>query len=177
MKFLNVLEFLADIFKSYSKVDDTPLNVGEVMNLWTMLVATEHFMNSEEVAHNTAKDEDLKVKIRDLCNSYHKVMINDIKEILLKDGVELPGPPPEKPVTGIDVPSGARMTDEEIANLVVFNLVWAINFCSRGLTESVRADVGMLFSKWIVEKTAFSLIIKNLLTEKGWIKLPPVFKK
>lgn len=174
---MNALEFLADIFKSYSKVDDTPLNVGEVMNLWTMLVATEHFMSSEEVAHNTAKDKDLREKIRDLSENFHKVMINDIKEILLKDGVEIPGPPPEKPVTEIDVPSGARMSDEEIANLVVFNLVWAIKFCARGLTESVRADVGMLFSKWIVEKTAFSVTIKNLLTEKGWIKLPPAFKK
>jgi hypothetical protein len=173
---LNTLEFLADIFKSYSQVKETRLNVGEVMNLWTMLTATEHFMSSEEVARNTVKDEALRKKITDLSENYHQMVISEIKKILLDEGVELPPSPIEKPKIVLDLPIAGRMTDEEAANLIVFNLVWAINFCARALTESVRADIGTLFAKYIVEKTAFSLTVKTLMAEKGWIRIPPVYK-
>jgi hypothetical protein len=173
---LNKLEFIKDLFKEYSKIDDAPLNTLEVANLWTMLTATENFMSSEMVAHNTAQDEELREKIRDLSENYHKVIIHEIKDILLKENVELPPPPSDKPLAKLDVPAGARMTDREIANLIVFNLVWAIKFCARGLTESVRADVGTLFTKWIMLKATFALTLKTLIAEKGWIKVPPKFK-
>lgn len=173
---MNILELVSDIFKSYSKVDDTPLQVGEVMNLWTMLVATENFLNSEKVAYNSVQDEDLRNKMKDLMENYHAVVIKEISHLLLDEGIELTEPPSKKPEIRLDLPNGGRMTDEEVANLIVFNLVWSINHLTRGLTESTRTDVGKLFARFIIEKTVLSTSMKTLMTEKGWIKIPPYFK-
>ena len=173
---MNPLELVTDIFKSYSKVDRSPLHVGEVMNLWTMLAATENFANSEIIALNKVKDKELAAKMRDLIENYHKPVIKEIKDILLSEAVDLPREPIEKPYVKIEAAPGESMTDEEVANFVVFNLVWAINYCSRGLTESVRADVGTFFIKLIVQKSAFSVTMKQLITEKGWLKSPPAFR-
>ncbi|HJV31815.1 MAG TPA: DUF3231 family protein [Bacillales bacterium] len=163
------------MFQTYKETNDSSLHVGEVMNLWTFLTATENFLNSEEVTLNKVKDKDLVKKMNELNENLHKPIIKDIKELLLKEGVLLPQEPVEKPQIKLEVPPGGKLTDEEVANFVVFNLVWAIKFCARGLTEAVRADVGSLFTKAIVQKAAFSLIMKELMTSKGWLKVPPPY--
>jgi hypothetical protein len=173
---MNPVELLADIFKSYSKVDNSPLHVGEVMNLWTMLAATENFVNSEQISLNYVQDNELAAKLKDLIENYHKPVIKEIKEILLREDAEVPREPVEKPKIKLDLPLGGRMTDEEVANFVVFNLVWAITFCARGLTESVRADIGTFFVKLIVQKSTFSVTLKQLMVDKGWLKKPPVYR-
>jgi hypothetical protein len=173
---MNILEIVGDIFKTYKETNNSPLHVGEVMNLWTFLTATENFTNSEQIVLNKVEDKELAQKINDLIENFHKPIMKDIKQILLTEGVELPQEPVEKPQLKLDVPPGGSMTDEEVANFVVFNLVWAIKFCARGLTESVRADVGTLFVKAIVEKAAFSLTLKELMASKGWLKVPPLHK-
>ena len=171
----NPLTVIADAFKSYSKVPDIPLSVNEVSNLWMFLTATENFMSSEAVAYNIVKDEDLRKSMKDLIDNYHKKVITDTKAILLAEGVPLAHPPADKPLIKMEVPSPARMSDEEVANLVVFNLVWAIKHCSRGLVESTRADVGALFGKYIAQKTLYSLTLRQLLYDKGWLKVPPPY--
>ncbi|HJV45835.1 MAG TPA: DUF3231 family protein [Bacillota bacterium] len=173
---MNILEIATDILKSYKESNDTALHVGEVMNLWTFLTATENFTNGEEVNLNKVKDEELREKMIDLIENLHKPIIKDIKKLLLNEGVELPRNPVEKPQIQLDAPPGAKLTDEEVANFVVFNIVWAIKFCARGLTESVRPDVGALFTKAIVEKAAFSLTLKQLMADKGWLNVPPPYK-
>ena len=173
---MNVIELVSDIFTNYKQTNNSPLHVGEVMNLWTFLTATENFTNSEEITLNTVEDQDLKKKMNELVENYHKPIINEIKTLLLKEGVELPQGPSEKPDLKLNLPAGGKMTDEEVANFVVFNLVWAINFCARGLTEAVRADVGTLFVKAIVQKAGFSLTLKQLMTDKGWLHVPPQYK-
>lgn len=173
---MNIFEIITDAFKSYTQSANTSLHVGEVMNLWTFLTATENFINSEEISGNKVEDKELKQKIDDLIENLHKPIIKELKGILLNAGVELPQPPVEKPLLHLEVPPGGRMTDEEVANFVVFNVVWAIKFCARGLTESVRADVGQLFAKAIIQKTAYSLTLKQLMADKGWLKIPPLHK-
>ncbi|RKD25159.1 hypothetical protein BEP19_04515 [Ammoniphilus oxalaticus] len=153
-----------------------PLHIGEVMNLWTFLTATENFMNSELVALNTVENPQLRRKMLELIEGYHKPIIIDIENLLLSEGVELPKKPVEKPQLKMSVPAGGKMTDEEVANLVMFNLVWAINFCGRGLTEAVRQDVATLFVKAIVQKAGFSVTLKQLLMEKGWLTYPPPYR-
>lgn len=173
---VNLIELVTDVFKNYKNLHDSPLHVGEVMNLWTFLTATENFTNSELIALNKVEDPQLKEKMVDLIENYHKPITTEIKQLLLNEGVELPQPPSEKPQMKIDVPPGGKMTDEEVANLVVFNLVWAMQFCARGLTEAIRPDVGQLYVSAIVQKAGFSLTLKQLLMEKGWLKFPPPYR-
>lgn len=170
---LNWMEVVADLVKGRKQAKQMPLHVGEVMNLWTFLTATENFANSEIVALNSVEDKQLREKMEELIEKFHQPAIAEVKKLLLEENVELPKGPTEKPRQKVNEPPAGTMTDEEIANLVMFNLVWAINFCSRGLTESIRQDVGALFAKAIIQKSAFAVTLKQLLIEKGWIKVPP----
>ncbi len=171
---MNLLEFVADVFKSRADTKEKPLTVNEVANLWTFLTATESFMNSEMSQYNFVQDKELKDKIKDLSENLHAVVISEIKTLLLKEGVQLPQQPVEKSQLDVFVPASTRMSDAEVGNMLAFNLVWAMNFCARGLTEAVRSDVGTIFLKYMIQKAAFSVTLKTMLMEKGWIKIPPL---
>jgi hypothetical protein len=145
---MNLFDLVESVYKAYSKVDDTPLHVGEIMNLWTMLTATQNFANMEEVCLNIVEDKELKEKMRDLVENYHKPIMKHIEDLLIQGGVSTAQPPKKKPPLQKMIPSEGGMTDEEIANMVVFNLVWAIKHCARSITESVRADVGQ-YLHWL----------------------------
>jgi hypothetical protein len=171
---MNLFDLVESVYKAYSKVDDTPLHVGEIMNLWTMLTATQNFANMEEVCLNIVEDKELKEKMRDLVENYHKPIMKHIEDLLIQGGVSTAQPPKKKPPLQKMIPSEGGMTDEEIANMVVFNLVWAIKHCARSITESVRADVGQLFTLAVMQKTAFAATLRSLMAERGWLKVPPI---
>lgn len=173
---MNLFELIESIYKAEFKVDDTPLHVGEIMNLWTMLTATQNFNNMEEIFLHIVEDTQLREKMQDLIENFHKPLINEIEHILIKGGISTSQPPNKKPPLQKMIPNEGRMTDEEVANLVVFNLVWAIKHCARSLTESLRADVGQLFTKAIMQKTAFSATMRLLMADKGWLHTPPMLK-
>lgn len=173
---MNVLEVLKDAFAPFMDGEKKPLHVGEAMNLWFFLAQVEEALRIEQVAYNSTKDHELKEKLGDLIHNVHKPIVKEVKDFLLKESVPLPKVTPEKPL--IDhpdqtVPEWARMLDEEIASFVVYKIILGINVAARGLTEAVRADVGMMFLKYIATKVTFSLTFRRLMEEKGWMKIPP----
>lgn len=68
-----------------------------------------------------------------------------------------------------------KMTDEEITNLLLFNLRIGIHSAARGLTESVRSDVGMMFAKYQFMKMSFSIRLKDIMKRRGWLHTPPSY--
>lgn len=173
---MNLFEVAYDIFKPFVDGKKKPLNVLEVSNLWFFLGITNNTMRNEELAYNIAQDNELKQKLKDAEN-IHKTIAEEISKLLKEEGVPLPQDTPEKP-SGVfqDIPEGAKLTDEEIANLISFNLLLGVNYASRGLTESIRADVGLLFFKVIIKKTALGLTLKQLLDKNNWLRVPPYYK-
>lgn len=84
---------------------------------------------------------------------------------------------PEKPLGDFkDIPEGAKLNDEELANLLSYNLAAGVTYATRGLTESIRADVGLLFSKVIMKKTIAGLQVKQYLEQNEWLRIPPYYK-
>jgi Protein of unknown function (DUF3231). len=73
------------------------------------------------------------------------------------------------------IPLGAKLTDEELVNLMAFNLVLALMYGMRGLTESVRPDIGFLYAKCIAREMAFSVTLKDLMQKRGWLQIPPAY--
>lgn len=146
------------------------------MNLWFYLNGVEQSLRSDQVAYNTAVDTELKGKMEDLMHNIHSPMIVELKEFFKKEGIPLPETTPEKlPGDYKTLPEGAKLTDEEIANLVVFNLVVGIDSAVKGQTESIRADVGYLFLKYQLMKVTFSLSFRAMMEEKGWLRIPPYY--
>lgn len=175
---MNLLEIAKDAFGPFLDNEKKPLNVGEVMNLWFYLLGTEQTLRGDQVAYNTCKDKDLKIKIEDIINNVHRPMIEELTEFFKKEGIPLPETTPEKNMGEYKtLPEDAVMGDEELANLIIYNLVVGITAATRGITESVRADVGYMFLKYFMMKVTFSITFKKLLEDKGWLNEPPYYSQ
>lgn len=175
---MNPFEVLYDSFKPFLDGEKRPLNVLEVGNLWMYLAGVENTMRNEEIAYNTAQDKELKQKLKDARENVHQPIVQDIKKLFQNEGVPLPNSTPEKPVGEYkNIPEGVKLTDSEIANLVSFNLLLGLTYGMRGLSESVRADVGLLYAKIIARKMPFAITFKDLMVKRGWIQVPPDFKQ
>ncbi|MDQ0973778.1 hypothetical protein QFZ31_003656 [Neobacillus niacini] len=174
---MKVLELIQDIFQPFMDGKKRPLNVMEVSNLWFFLLGTETTMRNEEIGINLAQDPELKQILKDIKETVHIPIRDELKEFLMKEGVPFPQSTPEKPAVDFkDISEGAKLNDEELANLMSYNLAMGVNYASKGLTESIRADVGLMFSKIIVRKTTAGLIMKQYLDRHEWLRIPPYYK-
>jgi hypothetical protein len=177
--FLNMklFELIQDVFQPFMDGEIRPLNVMEVSNLWFFLLGTETTMRSEEIGYNLAQDPELKQILKDIRETVHIPIRDELKEFLMKEGVPFPQSTPEKPVGDFkSIPEGAKLNDEETANLMSYNLSMGVNYASKGLTESIRADVGLIFSKIILKKTTAGLTVKQYLDKHEWLRIPPIYK-
>ncbi|MDU0205138.1 MULTISPECIES: DUF3231 family protein [Paenibacillus] len=174
---MNIMEVLGDAIKPFLDGEKPPLNVGEVMNLWFYFTATDQTMRGEQVSFNITEDPELKEKLQEVINDVHRPILDEITAFLKNEGIPMPEASPDKPVGDFrHIPVGSKLSDEEIASLLSFNLVLGINYGCRGLTEAVRPDVAALFAKFQMKKIIFSLTLKDLLMRKGWLKAPPYYR-
>lgn len=174
---MNYFEVFKDAFVPFIDGKKKPLNVGEVMNLWFYLIGTNQTLRIDQIAFNTTKDAELKAKLEEVINEVHNPMIKELTMFFKQEGIPLPETTPEKPFDhGLkELPNEIKMTDEEIANLLVYNLFIGINAAVRGLTESVRADVGMMFAKYQMMKVTYAITLKDLMKKRGWLHVPPYY--
>lgn len=174
---MNIMEVLNDAVKPFLDGEKPPLNVGEVMNLWFYLTATEQTMRGEQVSFNIVEDEELRDKLEDVINNVHRPIFTELTAFLQAEGVPLVEMTPDKPIGDFrHIPDGSKLSDAEVASLLSFNIVLGINYACRGMTESVRPDVAAMFARFQIKKLTFSIVLKDLLVKKGWLKVPPTYK-
>jgi len=173
---MGLFEVTYDIFKPFMDGVKKPLNVMEVSNLWSFLVICNNTICNEEVAYNIAQDSELKQILKD-AKKIHQTTADEITKLLKEEGIPLPQDTPEKPTVDFgNIQEGAGLKDDEIANLMSYNLVLGVTYSTRGLTESIRADVGLLFFKVIIKKTALGLTLKQLMEKHNWLRVAPYYK-
>jgi hypothetical protein len=173
---MNIFEVVIDAIKPFADGKKPPLHVGEVMNLWFYLTGVEQTLRADQISFNIVQDKELKEKLGDIIDNVHKPMIQNISEFMQNEGIPLPKTTPEKSVGDYrDIPEGAKLTDEEIANLISYNLVVGIISACRGITEAVRPDVAMMFVKYQATKIAFGVTFKDMMVKKGWLLVPPYY--
>ncbi|MDN3015709.1 DUF3231 family protein [Paenibacillus sp. BSR1-1] len=172
----NILESIAAIIKNF--VDEEPkphLHVGEVMDLWIAFTAFHEAHALYQVGLNTTTDPDLKhVLKKALAGSKEDTL--RIGNFLLKEGVPLPLINPKKPISKPDaVPEGVKLNDDEIANLISVKVATSITFCAQAMSKTIRTDVGLMFFLIQVNLMKFGAPLKNLMKEKGWLRIPPKY--
>ncbi|CAG7620222.1 hypothetical protein PAESOLCIP111_02258 [Paenibacillus solanacearum] len=173
---MNILETITEAIKPFLDGEKPPLNAAEVMNLWFYLTATEQTLRGEQVSFNIVHDPELREVLEDMINNVHNPIRTELTQFLREEGVPLPQSTPEKPIGDFrSIPEGSRLSDEECANLMLFNLVLGVNYACRGMTESVRADVAARFAKYLAMKMALAMKLKNVASKKGWLMQPPAF--
>ncbi|WP_438447017.1 DUF3231 family protein [Gorillibacterium sp. sgz5001074] len=173
---MHVLELLKDSIKPFLDGKKPPMNVAEVMNLWFYFTATEQSLRGEQISFNIVQDPDLRAKMQEVINEVHRPIHKELTEFMQAEGIPLPKSTPEKPITELrDIPLGGRLTDEEVANLTSFNIVLGIQYACRGMVEAVRPDIAAMFVRFQMKKAAFAIPFRELLSQKGWLQVPPAY--
>ena len=171
---MNYLEIAYDIFKPYVDGEKKPLNVLEVANLWLFLAISNNTLRNEEIAYNLAQDSELKQKLKTVKEDIHLPIAEEISRLLKEEGIPLPEDTQVKPLSDFhNIPYGAKLNDEEIANMMSFNLLIGVTYATRGMTEAIRADIGQLFFKVVLKKTAFGLTVKEMMRKRNWLRMAP----
>jgi len=133
-------------------------------------------MRGEQVSYNIVEHPKLKEKLKEVIEEVHGPILRELNDFLHKEGIPIPEIPPDKPVGDYrHIPEGAKLSDEEVASLLSFNLVLGINYACRGMVEAVRPDVATMFAQFQMKKLTFSIALKELLMKEGWLKIPPPY--
>ncbi|MDQ0201222.1 DUF3231 family protein [Neobacillus ginsengisoli] len=172
---MNYFEVLYDTFKPFLDDEKKPLNTLEVSNIWLYAGMGTNTLRLEEVWINSIQDNELKEKVKDVF-LVHKEIVKELNEFLLNEGIPLPKPSAPKPIGDYKgIPEGVKFTDEEIANLLSYNLLVAMMHGMRVMTESIRADVGFMLSKFLIKHLTISIPLKQLMLERNWIQEAPPY--
>ncbi|MDD9270224.1 DUF3231 family protein [Paenibacillus sp. GCM10023248] len=172
----SILKAVNSLIKTF--IDDEPkppLHVGEVMDLWKYLVFIEEAIVLEQIGRNTTTDSDLISLLTDaidMCSTHS----NRIKKFMEEEGVPIPPLPEDKTKSSPNaVPMGAKMTDDEIANILSAKLLLAFKECARSMTETYRNDIGLKWAGFMLEHAKFGAELKTTMRKRGWIKVPPQY--
>jgi len=172
---MNYFKVLLDTFKPFLDGEKKPLNTLEVGNIWMYTGMGQSTLRLEEIWLNTIEDQELRKIIHEIFLT-HREIVNDLQEFLVKEGVPLPKASAVKPIGDFRyIPEGAKYTDQEIANLMSFNLLIAMTHGVRTFTESVRADVGFMFLKFLIKHMSVAVPLKQFIIERGWIQEAPPY--
>lgn len=171
----NVLEAAVDVMKSLIDDDKQPIHIGEAMLCWTYIAAIGEFNNYVKIGLNTTEDEELKEALHDaikLCGSQR----DRLQKFMVKEGIQLPEMAQLKPdADSNSIPSGVKLTDDEIANALSIKVASAILECATGIAQAIRTDVGLMWAEFQQEQMIYGAPLKQLLKKRGWLKQPPFY--
>ncbi|WP_248925532.1 DUF3231 family protein [Paenibacillus hamazuiensis] len=172
----NILESVAHLFKTLvDNQPEPPINVGEVMDLWKYLAYIEEAIVLEQIGRNTTTDADL-LKLLDEAVAICSSQSERIKKVMEVAGIPIPASPGDKPRSEAGaVPMGAKMNDDEIANILAAKLLLVSKECCRSMMEAVRSDIGLMWANLLYEQAKFGAILKEKMRERGWLKSPPPY--
>lgn len=172
----HTLEALLKVVHSF--IDDEPkpnLHIGEAMSCWMYYGMLKEAITFEEIGLNSTKDPELLNMIEKSIAGAHS-QADRLEKFMRNEGVQLPPVSEPKPKSNPDeIPHGAKMTDDEIANAVSIKLYAAITFCATSAAQSVRNDVGLMFLEFQVEAMKYGALLKSIMKKRGWLKLPPPY--
>lgn len=152
-----------------------PLHVGEVMSCWVYLTIMDEANVYIQIGLNTTTDDDV---IKILKESLHQCDAQGkrFQEFMKVEGIHLPPTSEQRPNSEPnEVPLGTKLTDDEIMNGLSIKTVAAIMHCAAAASQSIRNDVGTLFTECMLEKMKFGVNLKELMRKRGWIKVPPYY--
>ncbi|MEY9091887.1 DUF3231 family protein [Paenibacillus sp. RC84] len=153
---------------------DEPMHYGEIFSVWQASMVAKGAVSCYQAFLNHAGDKDLK-KLLDAQIDQAKLEIKECDKLLTDNGIATTPQLPDRPSVKLeDIPVGARFTDPEIAAKISADTALGLVACSQVMGQSIREDIGALFAKYHVTKTALGFKILQLSKEKGWLLPPPL---
>ncbi|MFS0869196.1 DUF3231 family protein [Paenibacillus xylanilyticus] len=151
-----------------------PMHYGEIFSVWQCSMVAKGAVSCYQAYLNHAGDKDLKKVLDDLLDQA-KLEIKECDTLLTENGIAPAPTLPERPPVKLeDIPAGARFTDPEIAAKAAADTALGLVAASQAMGQSIREDIGALFAKYHVTKTALGVRILQMNKEKGWLIPPPL---
>ncbi|OBZ15343.1 DUF3231 family protein [Bacillus sp. FJAT-26390] len=153
---------------------DEPMHYGEVFSVWQASTVAKGSISCYQAYLNHAGDKELK-KVLDALIDQAKLEIKELDALLTDNGIAATPVMPERPSVKLeDIPVGARFTDPEISAKIAADTSMGLVACSQVMGQSIREDIGALFAKYHITKTALGLKILEMSKDKGWLIPPPL---
>jgi hypothetical protein len=128
-----------------------------------------------QIGLNTSNDDDV-IKILTESLKQCDVQGQRFKELMKTEGIHFPRTSEQRPDSDPNgVPLRVKMTDDEIMNGLSMKTMAAVMHCAASASQSIRNDVGMLFTQCMFEKMKFGVELKEIMRKKGWITVPPYY--
>lgn len=151
-----------------------PMHYGEIYHVWMASWVAKGAVSCYQAYLNHTGDKDLKKLLDDLIDQA-KVEIKECDAMLIDNGIAPAPMLPERPPAKLeDIPVGARFSDPEIAAKISADSALGLSACSAVMGNSIREDIGALFAKYHLAKTALGVKALQLSKEKGWLVPPPL---
>ncbi|MFD0618771.1 DUF3231 family protein [Paenibacillus sp. GCM10027629] len=153
---------------------DEPMHYGEIFSVWSASIVARGAVSCYQAYLNHSGDKDLK-KILEALIDQAKLEIKECDTLLTDNGIPTAPIMPDRPSANLeDIPVGARFSDPEIAAKIAADTSIGLVACSQAMGQTIREDIGALFAKYHITKTALGLRILQMTKEKGWLIPPPL---
>ena len=169
------MNFLQSLFQS-AQQPSTPPHVGEAFNLWTYYVSVQESRVLAVMMLNHTNDNELKEMIEQFVADLLAPQIKQLSDLLRNEGIDMPPGTGDKPKANEQhIPPGAKMTDMEIANMLIVKVNGLLMFCFMGLFSALRDDLAATFFKFQGDVLTHAYMLKKLMQKRGWLITPPFF--
>lgn len=153
-----------------------PLHVGESFFIWRQYVATMEGKTLCQTLLSHTKDSELREFITDFLTEVEEPQIKDLAEFMKQEGVEFPALVMEKSnTTAQEIPAGAHFSDQECCHLLIGKVEVLMLYSFLGLTQTLRDDLALQFSRSMATLARYGSILKRLADRRGWLLHPPPF--
>jgi hypothetical protein len=172
----NIFETLVDYIRTtLDNEPKSPPHIGEAMSCWLYFTALAEEVPVLESALNTTTDDELIILVqegKELGNN----QLKRIQDFMINEGIPLSRTSESKPKSQPNsVPLGVKLTDAEIANGLSFKIQTNIVMCATNMSQSVRSDIGLMWTNFLYEKSILGFKLKTIMRKRGWIKVPPYY--
>ncbi|MDF2626486.1 MAG: hypothetical protein K0R39_317 [Symbiobacteriaceae bacterium] len=169
------MNFLQSLFQSANQ-PPTPPTIGEAFNVWTYYVAAKECRTLTMMMSNHTNDIEQKQLIEHLISEVLEPQIKQMTDFLRNEGIPMPPGSGDKPKANEQqIPPGAKMTDDEIANMVLLKTIGLLSLCHLGLAQGLRDDIGSMFYNFQAHVLAHSYNLKKTMQKRGWMLVPPFY--
>lgn len=134
------------------------------MTLWTLLTAIEEAKAICLALLNHTADPDLKRLIERAIKDIKEPTGRQVQELLTNEGVPMPPAAHAKAKANPDdVFPGAKLPDEEIAQLVLGKSEAVLVIIATGLVQVLREDVGAMLLRFQMQYLGEGYALKNVM--------------
>lgn len=153
-----------------------PVHVGEAFHIWSVLVevgetrALLHFMA------NHTNDADLKEVLEHFVDDVLEPQQKRLFDLMRNEGINAPALTTEVSKANERlIPPGAKLTDYQIAQMLVVKVLGLLEWSHRGAIHSLRDDISAMFNTFYNHLLVQGYTLKKLMIKRGWLLVPPSY--